>query len=831
MQPDKTSLHLLPIAPLMNKPKSSSQKSFRKWIILLWLAFAAPFIGMAVLVFIASLGNLPPTEELANPKTNLATEIFTQDKVVIGRYYRENRSDVTYESLPQNLVHALIATEDERFLSHSGVDFISLGRAVAYMGKKGGGSTISQQLAKLLFTEEFEKISWLERAFLQKPREWIIAARLERQYTKEEIIALYLNRYDFLNQAVGIKTAAQVYFNKPPDSLQLHESAMLVGMLKNSSLFNPIKRDSLVRSRRNVVLMQMVKNDFITRAVADSVMQLPLGVNYQRVSHDEGSAPYFREILRQKLKDILEAKDEKENYICLKSNGQKFDPYSDGLKVYTTIDSRMQEHAEWAVARHLGGELQAAFWKNLKNRKGKNYPFFNGIADNVRESIISQAVKGSERFKIYSGKLCPSCKRPASYITETTLEGQDMFLCDESEGGCSHTWHRLNDSEIEKRFEVPVAMKVYVPGGSKDTVLSPMDSIRYHKSIIHAGLVSMDPKTGHVKAWVGGIDYKYFQFDNVYLSRRQVGSTFKPFVYALALKMGLDPCTELPNTKICIDMPDGQPPWCPDNSDFKYGTMVSMEYALANSINTITAFLIKKYGPEAVMQLAHDMGIVTQIPAVPSIALGVGEVTLYEMVSANSTFANKGVYIEPTFITRIEDKNGSAIWEAESVTREALDEVTAFRVLEMLKGVVDGAYNKSTGKRSGTGARLRFDNPKRDYDSYKFPLAGKTGTTQGNTDGWFMGLTPDLVTGVWVGAQDPSVRFSTTDLGQGANTGLPIWGYFMKRVMEDPKLSISKEFFEQPDVFGFERLNCADYKPGENIFGSDTEESGEGLFD
>jgi len=814
----------------MKKSNSSSGKANKKWILLLWLGFASPFVGLAILVLIASQGNLPPTEELSNPKTNLATEIFTHDKKVIGRYYRENRSDVAYENLPQNLIQALIATEDERFMDHSGVDFYSLGRAIVYMGKKGGGSTISQQLAKLLFTKEYEDISWLERALLQKPREWIIATKLEKQYTKEEILALYLNRYDFLNQAVGIKTAAQVYFNKPPDSLQLHESAMLVGMLKNSALYNPLRRDSLVRVRRNVVLSQMVKNDFITRAQADSVAQMPLGINYQRVSHDEGSAPYFREILRQRLKEILEEKDENGDYIRVKSDGRKYDPYTDGLKVYTTIDSRMQEHAEWAVARHLGQELQAAFWKDLKKRKAGNYPFFNGIADNVREGIINRAVKGSDRYKAATGHLCPSCKRPGSYINETTVDGKPMFVCDENEGGCSHTWHRLTDKQIDASFEAPVPMKVYIPGGNKDTVMSPMDSIKYHKSIIHAGLVAMDPKSGHVKAWVGGIDYKYFQFDNVYLSKRQVGSTFKPFVYAAALRFGLDACTELPNTKVCIDMPDNQPPWCPDNSDFKYGNMVSMEYALANSINTITAFLIKKYGPDKVMQLAHDMGIVTEVPAVPSLALGVGEVTLFEMVSANSTFANKGVYIEPTFITRIEDKNGTAIWEAESVTREALDEVTAFRVLEMLKGVVDGAYNKSTGKRSGTGARLRFDNPKREYDNYRLPMAGKTGTTQNNTDGWFMGLTPDLVTGVWVGAQDPSVRFSTTDLGQGANTGLPIWGYFMKRVMEDPKLQLSKEFFEEPQLPGFTRLNCAGYKPGENIFGKDAEEAEEDLF-
>jgi penicillin-binding protein 1A len=818
----------------MATKKKSNSSNFRKWKVLFWLIVVAPFAGIAVLLVLASMSTLPDTEALANPKTNLATEVFTSDDKVIGRYYRENRSDIRYENLPRHLVDALVSTEDVRYWEHSGVDFKGLARATFYLGKKGGGSTIPQQLAKLLFTKEYETSNFFERALLQKPKEWIIATRLERQYTKEEIVALYLNRYDFLNQAVGIKSAAYIYFNKPVDSLSINESAMLVGMLKNSSLFNPLRRPELVLKRREVVLSQMMRNDVITEQQYDSLRQLPLGIDYQRVSHDEGAAPYFREVLRQKLKDILDTKNSDGTYKYAKADGSPFDLYSDGLKVYTTIDSRLQKYAESAVERHLGGELQKDFWKDLKRRKDENSPFYNGIDKKDRERIMKQAVRQSERYQQLTGTLCPECHRPEYYIGTKKVEGRNFFFCDDEKGGCGHEWPELSDSEIEKVFETPVAMRVYSHQGPTDTVMSPIDSIKYHKSFLHAGLLSIEPSTGHVKAWVGGIDYKFFQFDNVYHSRRQVGSTFKPFVYATALRLGMHPCTELPNQKVVIEMPDGQPPWSPDNSDFKYGGMVTMKYALANSMNTITAKLIKEYGTDVVVRTAQDMGITSKVPSVPSIALGVAELSLFEMVAANATFANKGVYIEPIIVVRIEDKNGNVIYEPELNIRQGIDEVTAYKTIELMKGVVDGAYNSETGKTSGTGVRLRMDLASREYDGIKTPMAGKTGTTQNNTDGWFMGLTPTLVTGVWVGAQDPGVRFSSTDKGQGANTGLPIFGFYMKQAYADKSLAIPTADFEAPEGFDASSLDCRKYSEDKSVnFGSEVEETieDEELFD
>lgn len=801
--------------------KAAAKRSYTRYLVVFWLAVLSPFLGLAVLIFIASQGKLPDTEALANPKTNLATEVFTSDDKVIGRYYRENRSDVRFENLPPHLVDALVATEDARYWSHSGVDFIGLGRAIAYMGKRGGGSTISQQLAKLLFTEAYETTSFIERAFLQKPKEWIISTRLERQYTKEEIIALYLNRYDFINQAVGIKSAAHIYFNKPADSLNVQESAMLVGMLKNAALYNPLRRPELVQKRREVVLKQMVVAKKLDQAAYDSLRVLPLGLDYQRVSHDEGMAPYFREVLRLQLKDILTETDENGKLLRAKADGSAYDLYGDGLKIYTTIDARLQAHAEKAVKAHLANELQADFWKDLNRRKDVNYPFYNGIRQEDRERIMRLSVKQSERYKKYSGELCPDCKRPAFYIERVKHEGQPHFHCSPEKGGCSHHWPVLSDQAIEEAFETPVEMRVFSHKGPIDTLMSPMDSIRYHKSFLHASLVSIEPSTGHVKAWVGGIDYKFFQFDNVYQSRRQVGSTFKPFVYASALRQGMHPCVELPNQKVVIEMPEGQPPWSPDNSDFEYGEMVSLEYALANSMNTITAKLIKDYGTDIVVRTAHDMGINSSIPSVPSIALGVAELSLFEITAANATLANQGYYIEPTFIARIEDKRGNVIYEPELNIRQGIDEYTAYKTLHMMKGVVDGAYNREKGKSTGTGMRLRMDLSSRAYDGIKAPMAGKTGTTQNNTDGWFIGLTPELVTGVWVGAQDPAVRFSTTSKGQGANTALPIYGYYMLDAYADKTLALEQKDFLAPEGFDLESLNCVGFIDADKNFNFD----------
>jgi penicillin-binding protein 1A len=797
-------------------PQSRPQPS-KKLLVVFWLLVMAPFIGITSLLLLAIRSDLPDTEALANPKTNLATEVYTSDEVVIGRYYRENRSDVGYGNLPPHLVEALVATEDARFWSHSGIDFIGLVRAAAYMGKRGGGSTISQQLAKQLFTEAYETRNFFERAFLQKPKEWIIATRLEKQYTKEEIITLYLNRYDFINQAVGIKSAATIYFNKPVDSLRIEEAAMLVGMLKNASLYNPMRWPDKVLKRREVVLKQMEVYGNLTTEQYDSLRSLPLGLDFQRISHDEGYAPYFREVLRLQLREILNEKNDDGSYIRAKADGTPYDLYGDGLKVYTTIDSRLQRHAEEGVKSHLANELQNEFWKDLKRRKKENYPFYNGIKKEDRERIMRYAVRSSDRYKKYTGELCPNCNRPGFYIGTIKREGKSYHHCQAEKGGCDHQWPALNENEIEARFNEPVEMRVFSHSGPVDTLLSPLDSIIYHKSFLHAGLVSIEPTSGHIKAWVGGIDYKFFQYDNVYQSRRQVGSTFKPFVYASALRQGMHPCTELPNQKVVIEMPAPQPPWSPDNSDFKYGEMVTMKYALANSMNTVTAKLIKDFGTDVVVRTAHDMGVVSDIPSVPSIALGVAELSLFEITAANATFVNRGYYIEPTFILRIEDKRGNVIYEPELNIRQGIDEVTAYKTLMMLKGVLDGAYNRELDKRTGTGMRLRMDLSSRAYDGISVPMAGKTGTTQGNTDGWFIGLTPDLVTGVWVGAQDPSIRFSTTDKGQGANTALPIYGFYMKGAYADQRIKLSQEDFTPPEGFDPRSFDCDAFEGTKNI--------------
>ena len=781
------------------------------WKLLLWLVGLGPLLGLAGLVGLARMGDLPETEALANPKTDFATRVYSFDGKVLGRYYTENRSDARFETLPPHLVDALTSTEDARFYDHSGIDFIGLARAIAYMGKRGGGSTVTQQLAKLLFTDQYETTSFFERAVLQKPKEWIIASRLERHYTKEEIVALYLNRYDFINQAVGIESAANVYFNKPASELNVQESAMLVGMLKNSALYNPLRRPELVRDRRNVVLAQMVKYNHLEPEAADSLQGLPLGLQFQRVSHDEGAAPYFRETLRAELKRMLADKDEDGQYVLAKADGSAYDIYRDGLRVITTIDSRMQAYAENAVHRHLAGELQESFELDLRERPEEVAPFFEDIEPEVRQAIIDVAMRDSDRYKKGVGKLCPACNRPGYYIESIVIDdGHDGFKCGSDKGGCGHVWRAHTDKELREMFKQPVDMKVFSHQGAVDTVLSPLDSILHRKAILHAGLVSVEPATGHIKAWVGGIDYKHFQYDNVGQSRRQVGSTFKPFVYATALRLGADPCDEFPNQKTCIDLPRGSDPprWCPDNSDEDYGEMVTLEYALANSMNTVTAKLIKDYGTRRVIDLAHALGIESDIPNVPSIALGVAQLTLRELVSANASFVNQGVYVEPTFIARIEDRYGNAIYEPKQEIRQGLDDRTAYQVVQMMKGVVDGAWNEEKAKKMGTGIRIRYDSDARDYDGIRAPMAGKTGTTQNNTDGWFMGLTPDLVTGVWVGAQDPTVRFSTTRLGQGANTGLPIYGFFMKDVYADESLAISQEDFARPESIGGDTLTC-----------------------
>lgn len=749
---------------------------------MLWILALSPILAVVLVLAAAMLSGLPDVELLANPKVSLASQVLSSDNKTLGAYYKENRSDAKYSELPPHLVNALLSTEDVRFREHSGVDFWGLFRAVSSAGQDGGGSTITQQLAKMQFTKEYQNVSFIKRAF-QKIQEWIIACQIERLYTKDEIIALYLNQYDFLNQAVGIKSAAHIYFNTTPDSLNVNQSAMLVGMLKNSSLFNPLKRDSLVLKRREVVLNQMVKYEFLSEQTYDSLRVLPLGINFQRMSHDEGLAPYFREVLRGQLEEILTEKDDKGQLKYAKADGQPYDIYRDGLKIYTTIDSRMQEYAEWAVHEHLRKELQPAFFKDVARRKKENYPFYNGIRKEDRESIMKRSIESSERYMYLTGKMCPDCQRPAYYIAKEKGENGEVFHCRESKDGCGHQWPVPEQKEVDRVMNTAVAMKVYTPNGLKDTTLSPLDSIKYNKAILHASMMSVDPHSGHIKAWVGGIDFKHFKFDNVYQSARQVGSTFKPLVYATALRMGKNPTDQVDGSRFCWGS------WCPQNSGTGYGSY-TMRCALANSVNTVSARLAQQYGIDNIIKLARRLGIKAHLDPVGPISLGAANIPLYQMVGALSTFANQGVYIKPTFILRIEDKNGTPIYEPEPEIEQALDPCAAYDLITMMKAVVDGSCG------SGTGVRLR--NPGKAYGGISYPTAGKTGTTQNNTDGWFIGLTPDLVTGVWVGAQDPTVRFTSTALGQGANTGLPIYGYYMKKVYADGNLEISKGDFEMP---------------------------------
>lgn len=768
---------------------------YNQWI---WWIGLSPLILVFLILLIALFSGLPNVEALANPKINLASSIYSADGKIIGSYFKENRIDVKYNEIPKHVVDALIATEDERFYQHSGVDYLGLIRAAFSLGVDGGGSTLTQQLAKQQFTANFENVSKLTRVW-QKIREWIIACRLERLYTKEEIITHYLNQYDFLNQAVGIKSAAYVYFNTTPDQLTVEQGAMLIGMLKNSSLFNPIRREEKVTKRREVVLKQMEKNGYITEQQYDSLRVLPLGIDFQKISHTEGMAPYFREVLRGKIQELFEEKNENGELKYKRADGTAYNIYKDGLRIYTTLDSRMQSHGEFAVEEHLKKELQKAFWQDLKSRKKENYPFYNGISKTDRENIVNQSIKQSDRYKILSGALCPECARPKSYIVKKDNE----FICNEEAGGCGEHWPMRTEEEILANFKTPRAMKVYTHNGAKDTVLSPLDSILYHKSILHASLLSMDPKTGHIKAWVGGIDYNYFQYDNVYQSRRMVGSTFKPIVYATALRMGKKPCDPIVVTNPCITMQGGEK-WCPQGGGpGKY----AMNKALAASVNIVAAQLIADYGVDAVIALARNLGIKSDIPKAYSIALGVAQLSLYEMVGVNGALVHNGMYIEPTFLLRIEDRNGNLIYESDPHISQALDPTVAYTMVDLMKGVCN----------YGTAARIRSGRP---YGNIPYPLAGKTGTTQNNTDGWFMGLTPDLVTGVWVGAQDPTVRFSSTNLGQGANTGLPIFGYYMNKVYADPAIKISKGDFIRPNNFDTLKFDCK-VRDSEAIFSDD----------
>ena len=736
---------------------TESTTNFRKYIKWFWGILLLGIFSICFIFMLASwgaFGELPTFEDLENPESNLATEIISSDGKTIGTYAVENRTPVKYKDLPQNLIEALVATEDERYYEHSGIDFRGLARAIYKLGKNGGASTITQQLAKMLFHKR-ENASKAEK-IKQKIKEWVIAVRLERQYTKQEIITMYLNKYDFLNQAVGIRSASRIYFDKEPIKLNTAESAMLVGMLKNSSLFNPLRRAKMVKQRRNVVLKQMERSEFITTKTKDSLQKTDLNINYTPQSHSDGLATYFREYLRKYLKNWVKNNP--------KSDDKLYDIYRDGLKIYVTIDSRMQQYAEEAVTEHISNLQKYFFQEHKYNKKA---PFYDLEKEDINK-ILNRAKKNTGRYK--------------------TMKAAGK-----------------STKEIEKAFNTKTKMRVFTWKGDRDTIMTPYDSIRYYKYFLRSGLVSIEPQTGHIKAWVGGINNKHFKYDAVKQQKRQVGSTFKPFVYATAInQLKRSPCDKLPNTPYTIPkekygMDDD---WTPKNSGDKYGGELTLKQALASSINVITARLIDEVSPINVARLAKSAGISTDFQANPSIALGAIDLSLLEMTSAYSTFANKGMRVSPMMLMRIEDKNGTVLENFVPETKEVLSEESAYVILNLMEGVTQG----------GSGTRLRTTWPRPKYITgypYKFEnaIAGKTGTTQNQSDGWFMGIVPNLATGVWTGCEDRAAHFEEIYKGQGASMSLPTWAIFMRKCYEDKTLNISNKPFEEPQEISV-NLDC-----------------------
>jgi len=706
--------------------------------ILLWLIITSPFFGLFLLVNLTAIGvfgDLPTFEQLENPNNNLATEIISEDGVILGKYFFENRSKANYNEIPENLINAFISTEDVRFRNHSGIDGRALLRAIhgALTGKSssGGASTITQQLSKMLFTEK--PSSGIDRV-MQKLKEWIISGQLEKRYTKDEILTMYLNRFDWVNNAVGIKSASQVYFNKAPIDLNVSESAMLVGMLKNPSYYNPNRRMELTEGRRNIVFSQMKKYEVISDSLYDTLVQQPIILNFNKASHNEGLAPYFREYFRGELKKWCATHT--------KPDGTNYNAYTDGLKVYTTINSRLQQFAEEGMRTHMSS-LQKDFNNHWKGYTKAPYP--DDFEWEQIDEIIDQGMRRSERYR------------------KLKKAGKSIKV-------------------IKSIFKKKVQMTLFSWDGEIDTLLSPRDSIKYNKFFIHSGMMSMDPKTGHVKAYVGGINYKHFKYDHVKIGKRQVGSTFKPFLYSLAMQEGYTPCSEVSNVPVVFDKTRWrlEKDWVPKNSGDEFDEMsLTLKFGLANSINTVTAYIMKQFGPHAVVDLAKKIGIHSKILAVPSLCLGTFDLSVYEMVGAYSTFVNKGVWTEPIFVTRIEDKNGVVLEDFLPKTQEAMSKETADLMVRMLQGVVDGVYSPAAGVTRGTGVRLRFK-----Y-GFENEMGGKTGTTQNQSDGYFMGITPNLVTGVWSGCEDRAAHFRTIHYGQGANMALPVFAEYMQRVYAD----------------------------------------------
>jgi penicillin-binding protein 1A len=760
---------------MAKKMSSGSNERTKKWIKTLWIIGLLPFLGLTVLLIIASF-DLPDSKTLENPPDTQASLIYADNGVEMGRYWRVNRVSLDYNQISQNVFSALIATEDARFYKHNGIDFRALVRAIVgnALGKDAGGaSTISQQLAKLLFTKRAR--TKMQR-YWQKLGENILAAKLERKFSKEEIMTMYLNRMDFLFNAVGIGTAAKVYFNKSAADLNMQEAAMLIGMLKNPDYYNPKKFPDRALLRRNTVLEQWLKFSNaegvtvkISRRECDSLKQLPIVLDYQVADHKRGIAPYFREVLRQDLTKILNEKNENGEFKYAKEDGQPYNLYEDGLRIYTTINIDYQLAAEKSVERHLKELLQPQFDKN--NKSTINFPFSNSVSKEQVDMLMQSARKRSTRYK----------------------NGKSLGL---------------SEDEIMKQFDVPTRMTVFSWSGEKDTVMTPNDSIRYYKSFLRAGLISIEPQTGFVKAWVGGINFDHFSYDQVKQGKRQVGSTIKPFIYSAAIRFGVTtPCSVYPVVRYCIQIPHGKgfKSWCPRGQT---GGSLSVKAALASSSNPITVLLMSKMGatqgPAAVAQLMRDLGIELRDEDItPAMCLGSMDLSLYELVGAQAAFANKGLFIKPTVIMRIEDRFGKVIYEPEPEAKEAMSEELAYTTLVMMKGAIQG----------GTASSLRSNRP---WGGITYPTAGKTGTTQNNSDGWFIGITPDLVTGVWVGAEDRAVRFRSMEWGQGARMALPIYGYYMQQLYANPKVKISKGDFEAPQDYENVKYNVFCVNPEYN---------------
>lgn len=756
-----------------NVTKQTDNKTFKKrFIAYFWSLFSVGIVSIvAVFCMITQgwLGYLPPLDELQNPKNKFATEVISSDLQLLGRYYRnENRVGVTYNDISPNMINALIATEDVRYYDHTGVDVKSLFRAIIMLGKAGGGSTITQQLAKQLWSPRANNI--FERA-LQKPIEWVIATKLERLYSKEEILTMYLNQFDFLYNAVGIKSAAQVYFSTTPAELKMEEAAMLVGMCKNPSLYNPRRRPENALNRRNTVLNQMCKYEYITTQVCDSLKALPIELKYQSVDHKQGIAPYFREYLRQ----VLTAKEPKasqysewnqlqyqidkrqwdENPLygfCNKNHkpdGTPYDLYQDGLRIYTTIDSRMQRYAEESVSEHMQ-DLQKSFFRE---KRRKSYaPFSQDLTPEDIDAIMNRSMRQTDRYRV--------------------LKKQGM-----------------SETEIKKTFNTPIAMRVFSYNGLIDTTMTPMDSIRWNKHFLRCGFMSMEAHSGAVKAYVGGPNFTHFQYDMVTSGRRQVGSTIKPYLFTLAMDEGMWPCDSTVNDSITLVDGNGVA-WTPrDDHHANQGEMVTLNWGLEKSSNWITAYLMSLFTPEQLVRMMRSFGIEGQLDPVVSLCLGPCEVSVKEMVDAYTTFPNKGIRVEPLFVTRIEDNNGNILATFTPKTYEIISETTSYKMIYMLRNVMD----------HGTGVRARF------RYGLKAPMGGKTGTSQNHSDGWFVGFTPSLVSGVWVGGEDRSIHFDNMSAGQGANMALPIWALYMQKVYADEELGYSvEEQFDVPEWFDAE---------------------------